>query len=52
MNTTEIRRQLLESFDLDLDESRLESLLGEFAEAGRIRHVADKYYPLSNPVSQ
>ena len=52
MNTAEIRRQLLESFDLDLDESRLESLLGEFAEAGRIRHVADKYYPLSNPVSQ
>ncbi len=52
MNTAEIRRQLHESFDLDLGESRLESLLGEFAEAGRIRHVADKYYPLSNPVSQ
>ncbi len=52
MNTGEIRRQLHESFGLELDEGRLGSLLFQFAEAGRLRHSGDKYGPLGHPVSQ
>lgn len=52
MSTAEIGRQLRENFDLSLDENRLGALLGEFAEAGRIRNAGNRFAPLSHAVSQ